>query len=445
MIKYCLNNIISDDKIKNDLTKLIDDLNSDTFEYNFKVENADKFIIFKHYKTLKCNFCDKLAYGNTSCINHYYDHIHDEKTDVECKQEILQNTREIRKIHKNFATKISEKLRFHTIMNTYYINNIFPNLNFNNQISVIKNNSQYIIKDRYVKYEEINTKFDKQIIQQIKDFIKSNNISKIPRKINIFIFTELLHKNISKYQQSLSNKIYKIIKYNKTYKIYKIPNNIILYYKIIDSHLINYIDYITTEYKLLINNTYLKADIYMILHIDNNNFQVIIETDEQHHTNKKYRLEYSQINDNYKDIFAIKYGISFIRLNIDKVIKNRDIDRALFCIEYIILTKKPVYYFNKEYIKYKNNIYINNTTNIIRNPKKIKKIMELSEGNDKYETYDDEIMEKNEYEEYRNNPFAGMSSKEICNKLISLNENNKSKYYETVDFSELFNSLNFEN
>jgi hypothetical protein len=194
-----------------------------------------------------------------------------------------------------------------------------------------------------------------------------------------------------------------------------------------------------------INNKYLRFDLYLILHIDNNYFQVIIETDESHHINNNRRLNNGQINDNYKDIFAIKYGISFIRLNVNDIISDYEINRALFCIDYIILTKKPVYYFNKEYIKYKNNIYINNTTNIIRNPKKIKKIMELSEGNDKYETYDDEIMEKNEYEEYRNNPFAGMSSKEICNKLISLNENNKSKYYETVDFSELFNSLNFEN
>jgi len=184
----------------------------------------------------------------------------------------------------------------------------------------------------------------------------------------------------------------------------------------------------------------------MILHIDNNYFQVIIETDEFHHINKKNRLNNSQIYDTKKDIYAIKYGISFIRININKVINNRDIDRALFCIEYIILTKKPVYYFNKKYIKYKSNIYTNNTTNIIRNPDKIKKIIELSEEYAKYETYDDEIMEKKEYEEYKNNPFVGLSAKEICNKLILINENckNKSKYFETNDISEFYKSLYLE-
>jgi len=436
---------IPDKKIKDNINQIINELNSNTFEFNFKVDNSDKFIIFKHYKSLKCNFCDKFAYGNTTCIEHYYEHINDDKTDNECTQEIIQNTREIKKIYRKFAMKLSEKFQFHSIINSYYINNVLKNLNFNNQISIIGNNLKYIIKDKYVKYEEINTKFDKQIIRQIKNFIESNDISKIPRKINIFIFTELLHKNISKYQHSLSNKIYKIIKYNKTYKIYKIPNNIILYYKIINSHLVNYIDYITTEYKLLINNTYLKADIYMILHIDNNYFQVIIETDEFHHINKKYRLDNSQLYDTKKDLYAIKYGISFIRLNIHKYINNDNINRALFCIEYIILTKKPVYYFNEEYIKYKNIIYTNNTTNIIRNPNKLKKIIELSEEYDKYETYDDEIMEKKEYEEYKNNPFAGISAKEICNKLKLINNNNnKSKYFETVDLSELYDSFNYD-
>jgi len=180
---------IPDKKIKDNINHIINELKSNTFNFNFKVDNSDKFIIFKHYKSLKCNFCDKFAYGNSTCIEHYYEHINDDNTDNDCKQEIIQNTREIKKIYRNLAMKLSEKIKFHSIINSYYINNILKKLNFNNQISIIEDNLQYIIKDRYVKYEEINTNFDKQIIRQIKDFIKSNDISKIPRKINIFIFT----------------------------------------------------------------------------------------------------------------------------------------------------------------------------------------------------------------------------------------------------------------
>jgi hypothetical protein len=103
---------IPDKKIKDNINQIINELNSNTFEFNFKVDNSDKFIIFKHYKSLKCNFCDKFAYGNTTCIEHYYEHINDDKTDNECTQEIIQNTREIKKIYRKFAMKLSEKFQF---------------------------------------------------------------------------------------------------------------------------------------------------------------------------------------------------------------------------------------------------------------------------------------------------------------------------------------------
>jgi len=50
-------------------------------------------------------------------------------------------------------------------------------------------------------------------------------------------------------------------------------------------------------------------------------------------------------------------------------------------------------------------------------------------------------MEKQEYEEYKNNPFACMSSREICNKLISMHENCKSEYNKTIDIAGFCRSL----
>lgn len=60
----------------------------------------------------------------------------------------------------------------------------------------------------------------------------------------------------------------------------------------------------------------LRADIYLIICIDNNYFELIIETDEYHHTSTKPLYDKQHKYDYYKDKYAIKNGISLVRINI---------------------------------------------------------------------------------------------------------------------------------
>ena len=139
-------------------------------------------------------------------------------------------------------------------------------------------------------------------------------------------------------------------------KVY-IGNNDVLYQRILNSKLNKYIEYITPEYSIYNKGIELRFDLYIILNVDNIYIEVCIETDEIYHRNAFYQ------NDMIKDNVLIDANISFIRLDIDKEIKDKEINYILFCIEYIIKTKSPLYYFSDDYIENMNQYFINNKSN----------------------------------------------------------------------------------
>jgi hypothetical protein len=226
--------------------------------------------------------------------------------------------------------------------------------NTNIQKETIINNKKYFNK-KFINYKNINTIFD----ESIKNKIKNKEYTESDYKINIYIMILYLQKKFSNFQINLKFFTYKLknIEYKQKFK--KIQNNILLYNKIIDSNVINYIDYINTEHTINISKHKLRFDIFILLRIDNEYIKIIIETDEDaHFTYNKKSLKY----DYYKDKYSIKNGYSMIRINLNKnKLSNEDIKFVLFCINYIIETKKPIYYFSKKYIDYlqsiDNNIY----------------------------------------------------------------------------------------
>jgi hypothetical protein len=118
-----------------------------------------------------------------------------------------------------------------------------------------------------------------------------------------------------------------------------------------------YIEYINVEHTLYLSKHLLRADIYLIICVDNHFFELLIETDENQHTSTNLNYEKQHKYDYYKDKYAIRNGVSLVRIFIENSnINDKNIDLALFCISYIIETKKPLYYFNKQYINFRKNI-----------------------------------------------------------------------------------------
>ena len=358
-IYYNKHNFETEDNLK-EINNIITNINQ--LKYKFNIDN-NNYNLFKIYSSLYCLIpnCNKFNCKNGFCYTHFSKKNNEEYVNI-CISEIKNNNTEIKKIENKYRIFFAEQIKYYCILNNSYLIYLYTNCNFNIQKEYMLHNQKYI-NNKHIDYESITVKFDKNIINKIKLFLKNNDINTLDRDINIYNIINLLHKKFLNYQHGLSNFIYNI-KNNKSIntKLRKIENNIILYNRILESHLIKYIDYINIEHSLYISNHVLRADIYLILCIDNNYFEMIIETDEDHHItfNEKYNEEYTKYlkYDYYKDKYAIKKGISFVRIDINNSkITDKNIDLALFCINYIIETQKPLYYFNKKYINYKKSIH----------------------------------------------------------------------------------------
>jgi hypothetical protein len=359
-IYYNKHNFETEDNLK-EINNIITNINQ--LKYKFNIDN-NNYNLFKIYSSLYCLIpnCNKFNCKNGFCYTHFSKKNNEEYVNI-CISEIKNNNTEIKKIENKYRIFFAEQIKYYCILNRNYLIYLYNNCNFNIQKEYMIHNQKYI-NNKHIDYESITVKFDKNIINKIKLFLKNNDINTLDRDINIYNIINLLHKKFLNYQHGLSNFIYNI-KNNKSINtnLRKIENNIILYNRILESHLIKYIDYINIEHSLYISNHVLRADIYLILCIDNNYFEMIIETDEDHHItfNEKYNEEYTKYlkYDYYKDKYAIKKGISFVRIDINNSkINDENIDLALFCINYIIETQKPLYYFNKKYINYKKSINI---------------------------------------------------------------------------------------
>ncbi len=349
MIKYINKYNFEDDSNITIINNLITDLQQKKFKFN--IDN-NKYSIFSLYSSFYCIDCDNFNCSKGYCDIHYNKFKLRENNYINtCIDEFNNNYNEIITLQNKYKHFFSQNIiQLRKIMTNYFIY-LSSHCNFTIQKDYAKQNIKYL-NDTIIDYQKINVNFDKKILENVKTFLKTNDISLIERNINIYNMIQFISKKYSNYQHGLNNLIYHI-RHNKITDNYKkIENNIILYNRIMESHLINYIDFIDIEYSLFISKHMLRADIYLLLHINNNYFEVIIETDEKHHLKYKHTtLKY----DYYKDKYAIENGISIIRININNhKINNNNINLALFCINYIIETQQPIYYFNKKYIEYMN-------------------------------------------------------------------------------------------
>lgn len=357
-IYYNKHNFETKDNLK-EINNIITNINQ--LKYKFNIDN-NNYNLFKIYSSLYCLIpnCNKFNCKNGFCYKHFLNKNVEEYVNI-CISELKNNYNEIKKIQNKYRIFFAEQNKHYCVLNNSYLIYLYTNCNFNIQKEYMIHNKKYI-NNKHIDYESITVKFDKNIINKIKLFLKNNDINTLDRDINIYNIINLLHKKFLNYQCGLSNFIYHI-KNNKSIntKLRKIENNVILYNRILESHLIKYIDFINTEHSIYISKHVLRADIYLILCVNNNYFEMIIETDEDHHItfDEKYSEKYTKYQkyDYYKDKYAIKKGISFVRIDINNSkITDKNIDLALFCINYIVETQKPLYYFNKKYINYKKSI-----------------------------------------------------------------------------------------
>jgi len=345
-----------------EINNIISNINQQKYKFDIDDNNYN---IFKTYSSLYCLIpnCSNFNCHNGCCYIHFSNKNIEENVNI-CILELKNNYTKIKKIQNKYRIFFTEQIKYYDKLNKNYLIYLYTICNFNIQKEYILNNIKYI-NNKYIDYEAINVNFDQNIINKINLFLKTNDINTLDRNINIYNIINLIHKKFINYQCNLHNFIYKIK--NNIYintNLRKIENNIILYNHILKSHLIKYIDYINIEHSLYISNHVLRADIFLILCIDNNYFELIIETDEDRHITFKEKYDETYIKnlkyDYYKDKYAIKNGISFVRININNSkINDKNINLALFCINYIIETKKPLYYFNKKYINYKKSINVN--------------------------------------------------------------------------------------
>jgi hypothetical protein len=343
----------------NEINNIILKINQKKYINNIDNNNYNIFKIASSLYCLEEN-CNNFNCQNGYCYIHFSNKNIEEYINI-CLFELKNNYTGIKKLQNKYKLYFAKEICYYSKLNINYLIYLYTTCNFNIQKEYIINNKQYI-NNKIIDYESINVKFDKNIINKINIYLKNNDITALKRNINVYNIINLIYKKFTNYQYGLNNFIYKI-KNNKVInkKLKKIENNIILYNYILQSHLINYIDYINTEHSLYISNHVLRADIFIILCVNNNYFELIIETDEDHHIifDEKYYEKYTKYlkYDYYKDKYAIKNGISLVRINIDNyVINEKNIDLALFCINYIIETQKPLYYFNTQYINYKKSI-----------------------------------------------------------------------------------------
>lgn len=329
--------------------------------------NKERDIICNDIKLIKlldnnfCEDCDNHADYFGYCIDHYnQDIINNYRNDFLNEYEKCKITKDnFYKYNYQYYKIIKKFIKQLEKIYNYYFSDIFIYHNFEIQQKYKEINLKYIDDDYNIDYDSLNIIFDDNICYKI--------IQKFNEKVNseqeIIIFLVFLMKKY-KYDICICHDLIKNPK-NKL-KTTFIGNNNRLYNKIINSKLINRIEFIETEKLVNINGHKLRFDIYLILRVidiyDNtiNHFEIVIETDEKHHLN---------INNNeydiLKDEYCIKNGISMIHIDIDDKITDNDINLCLFLLYYLKFHKKPIYYFPEKYIfshqktnKFRNN---NNT------------------------------------------------------------------------------------
>lgn len=345
-------------KYKNiDIKKEIDEFIININNKQLKLIEDNSYEIFKFCTTFFCKYCDNVTYIDEYCIEHY-----DKCNKNDIRAEYINKCyKEIN----NYSTNINKLFKKYHTSSIMYMNKIYKILNYYNKHIFKKFNvtpyySDFNIKqNEYLDYNQISFKFDEIIHNNFIEYQRKYKIN-CEIKVNIIILLILLNKKIIRKLQITQNFIKKIKKNKNIPKYIASSNSIKLFYRIINSPIVNYIEYINTEYIIYIYDNQLKkiresrVDIFIILNIDNTYHKLIIETDEKHH----YMLNNidTMTLDFYKDNYAIKSKTSILRIDIDDRIDEININFTLFLIHHLIKTKEPIYYFNDKYINFRNKI-----------------------------------------------------------------------------------------
>jgi len=301
----------------------------------------EKLIEIKFIKLIDnnyCEMCNKYADYYGFCIEHY----EQEKIDKYRKDFIdyisinIDDNNIINLCNDYFNQHHKLTLEYNrniTWIQQHYFKYIYPLLNFKVQNNGKINNKKYINNIYNINYDELNVIFDDE---NAYDIIYNFNNKMLKCTQNFIIFFIFLLKKYT-YDNNKLKMLYKNPKENID-KITFIGNNNILYNKIYNSTLINYIEYMETEKPIHINNTTLRIDLYIIVNsynvedCTNNLFEIYIECDEKQH--------YSKNNYNYdimKDNYCIENNISLLRLEIkNNKISENEINFCIFFINYLI-------------------------------------------------------------------------------------------------------------
>lgn len=331
-------------------------------------KNKERDIICNDIKLIKlldnifCEVCDNYNDYFGYCIEHYnqniinicrIDFLNDYNKCQNKKDNFYKYNYEYYKTIKKFTKQLTK-------IYNYYFSDIFIFHNFEIQKKHIDINLKYLNNIYNIDYNSLNIILDDNICYKIiQKFNKKENYTH-----NIIVFIVFLMKKY-KYDISIYHNLIKNPK-NASKNTF-IGNNNILYNKILNSKIINNIEFIETEKSININGHILRFDIYLILKVTDiynmtiNQFEIVIETDESHHLCMNTN-EY----DILKDEYCIKNGISMIHIDIlnDKITDN-EINLCIFLLYYFKFYKKPIYYFSEKYISkhQKINKIINNDNN----------------------------------------------------------------------------------
>lgn len=316
-------------------------------------KNKERDVICNDIKLIKlldnifCEVCDNYNDYFGYCIEHYnQDIINICRNDFLNDYNKCQNKKEnFYKYNYEYYKTIKKFTKQLTKIYNYYFSDIFIFHNFEIQKKHIDINLKYLNNIYNIDYNSLNIILDDNICYKIiQKFNKKENYTH-----NIIVFIVFLMKKY-KYDISIYHNLIKNPK-NASKNTF-IGNNNILYNKILNSKIINNIEFIETEKSININGHILRFDIYLILKVTDiynmtiNHFEIVIETDESHHLCMNTN-EY----DILKDEYCIKNGISMIHIDIinDKITDN-EINLCIFLLYYFKFYNKPIYYFSEKYI-----------------------------------------------------------------------------------------------
>jgi hypothetical protein len=350
------------------IRKLIDEfiINFNTKQFKIIDENENEYEIFKYCNSFFCKSCNDITYKDEYCVEHYDKYDKNNNIDNyinKCRDEIKNNELDINKIFRKYhKSSLTMMFKIYKIIK-YFYDKIFPQFNQNPYYrNVEKDAENNILQKQYINYNEIAFKFDENMKGKYCEYKtdKINYKNKNKNKVNVIVLLILIEKKISRKMQITNMFIKKLKKGDDIPRYMVASNSITLMQQIINSSIINYIEFINTEYILHVLEYESKkcrdyrVDIFMILKIDNIYHKIIIETDEKHHS-KLNNIEFNK-SDFCKDKYAIETKTSIFRLNIDERVNDETIKLTLFLINQIFETKGPIYYFNENYIKLRNKI-----------------------------------------------------------------------------------------